>query len=412
MRTKSAGGDLFARLLEPANLADPYLLYAQLREREPVQVAGEWVFTRYDDVATVLRDPCFGRPRVPWLALGSVGVVLRMFLLLDPPDHTRLRRPVTRLFIPSAIGDVRPLVTSAVEGFLRDRPQRLDVVIDLAQPLPLRVMAELLGVPASDRSRLAAWSRVLVDALDPPLPTRPSAALRALYQRRHDLPATVRAVRGIVSYARDALRQGPRDNELLGALASAQDEGTMSEDEAVATWVMLLIAGHETTTHLIGNAVLCLLRHSDQLRRLRSDPSLMPGAVEECLRYEGPIVRAGRIAHDDVKVGETLVRRGEFVHAFLGAANRDEQVFADPDRFDIGRPLTPSHVAFGSGVHFCLGAALARLETEVALSSLLARWPHLTLASNELEWRPSLALRGLVSLPVLEGRLAPGAELA
>jgi cytochrome P450 len=167
MRTKSAGGDLFARLLEPANLADPYPLYAQLREREPVQVAGEWVFTRYDEVATVLRDPRLGRPRVPRFALSSVGVVLRMFLLLDLPDHTRLRRAVTRLFIPSAIADIRPLVTSAVEDLLKDRPEHLDVVNDLGQPLPLRVMAELLGVPASDRSRLAAWSRVLVDALDP-----------------------------------------------------------------------------------------------------------------------------------------------------------------------------------------------------------------------------------------------------
>jgi cytochrome P450 len=395
----TVAGDLLTRLLEPGNLADPYPLYAHLRERDPVQVSGEWVFTRYDDVTTVLRDPRFGRARVPRFPLGSVGVVLRMFLLLDPPDHARLRRGVARLFTASAIAGLRPLVTSAVEDLLRVGSEQLDVVGDLAQPLPLRVMAELLGIPACDRPRLAAWSRVLVDALDPPLPARPWPALRAL-QRRGDLPATLRATREMVRYARGALRGGRGETELLIALASAQGEGTMTEDEAVATWVMLLIAGHETTTHLIGNAVVSLLRHPDQLARLRSDPSLMAGAVEECLRYEGPIVRAGRLAHDDAMVGETRVRRGQLVHAFLGAANRDPDVFADPDRFDVGRPLVPAPVAFGSGIHFCLGATLARLETEVALSSLVARRPHLTLANDSLEWRPSLALRGLVSLPV------------
>jgi cytochrome P450 len=254
-------------------------------------------------------------------------------------------------------------------------------------------------VPASDRPRLATWSRVLVDALDPPLPARARALPQALFQRRRELRTTLQAVRGIVSYARSALEEAS-ESEFVRALASAQDEGTMSEDEAVATWVMLLIAGHETSTHLIGNGLLCLLRHADALARLRAEPSLMGSAVEECLRYDGPIVRVGRVAHEEVKVGETLVREGEFVQGFLGAANRDGSAFADPDRFDIGRPLTPAHLAFGSGIHFCLGAALARLETEVALSTLIGRGPRLTQSVEQLRWRPSLALRGLVSLPV------------
>jgi hypothetical protein len=321
-----------------------------------------------------------------------------MFLLRDPPDHTRLRRSVARLFTPAAVAEFRPLVASAVEELLGKR-REVDVVADVAQPLPLRVIAELLAVPVSDRPQLARWSRVLVDALDPPLPARARALPRALFQRRRELPTTFRAVRGIVSYARRALSQETQ-SEFVRAVATAQGEGTMSEDDAVATWVMLLIAGHETSTHLIGNGLLCLLRHHDQLARLQGDPSLMGSAVEECLRYEGPIVRVGRVAHDDVKVGETLVRQGDFVQGFLGAANRDVKVFPDPDSFDIGRSLSPPHLAFGSGIHFCLGAALARLETEVALSALVSRGPRLTQLPEQLQWRPGLALRGLVRLPV------------
>jgi cytochrome P450 len=391
-------GDVLVRLLEAPNLADPYPLYAQLREEEPFRVVGEWVFTRYEDVSTILRDPRFGRPRVPGLVRGSVGVVLRMFLLRDPPDHTRLRRAVARSFTPASLAELRPLVASAVEDLLRER-RELDVVTDFAQPLPLRVIAELLGVPPDDRPRLAAWSRLLVDALDPPLPARARALPRALFQRRRELPATLRAVRGIVSYARSALSHQTQSG-FVRVLATAQEDGTMSEDEAVATWVMLLIAGHETSTHLVGNGLLCLLRHPDQLARLHADPSLMGSAVEECLRYDGPIVRVGRVAHEEVKVGETLVRKGEFVQGFLGAANRDPAVFPDPDRFDVGRPLTPAHLAFASGIHFCLGAALARLESEVALSALICRGPELAQRADQLRWRSSLALRGLVSLPI------------
>lgn len=181
MRTKGASGDLLSRLLEPENLADPYPLYSELREKDPAHrlPSGEWVFTRYDDVSTILRDPGFGRPRVPRLPLGSVGVVLRMFLLLDPPDHTRLRRAVARVFTPVAIRELRALIANAVEDLLGARRQ-LDVVADFAQPLPLRVIAELLAVPVCDRPQLAAWSRVLVDALDPPLPARARAFPRAL----------------------------------------------------------------------------------------------------------------------------------------------------------------------------------------------------------------------------------------
>lgn len=403
-------GDLFAQLLEPAALANPYPLYACLRDHQPAYrlPSGERVFSRYHDVAVVLRDPRFGRPRFPKLPLRAVRVLFRMFLLLDPPDHTRIRRVVAPFFTSTAIADLRPTVEDAAEAILARTEPGMDVVKDLAQPLPLAVIAEILGVPPAHRARLAGWSKTLVDALDSPVPfpMRSRAMARALphgLRSRSHVAETLHAASDVVAYARDCLsdhRRRPRGHGLLAALAAAPSRGTLSEDEAVASWVLLLIAGHETTANLIGNATLCLLRHPDALVRLRADPSRIPSAVEESLRYESPVPRAGRIARDDLMVGETLVRRGEFVHALLGAANRDPAAFPNPDSFDIDRPTTPTHVGFGAGIHFCLGAGLARLETEVALSSLLRRRPDLALGADDVAWRASLALRGPISLPI------------
>jgi hypothetical protein len=263
-------------------------------------------------------------------------------------------------------------------------------VRDLAIPLPMIVIAEVLGVPLSDRGRFKAWSTDVANSLGGP------------FQAPDVLDRARQSSNEIADYFREQIaerRQAPRD-DLLSALCAAEEQGDLlSEDELIATCILLLVAGNETTTNLIGNGLLALLRHPDQLELLRDDPSLVEGAVEELLRYDGPVQATGRFVLEDVEVNGHPVSSGQQVVTIIGAANRDPEVFTDPERLDITR-RDNHHLAFGHGIHYCLGAPLARLEGQVALLALVQRFPHLRLAAERPEWRDNLILRGLASLPV------------
>ncbi|HET8575690.1 MAG TPA: cytochrome P450 [Methylomirabilota bacterium] len=382
--------------------ADPYPFYQRLREVDPVHQSplGFWVLTRYDDCVMVLRDPRFGRAGFEAM-LESVyggaaepGRLPTSMLFRDPPDHTRLRGLVSRAFTPRVIEGLRPRIQQIVDGLL-DRIQeagRMEVIADLAYPLPVTVISEMLGVPEDDRERIKQWSADIARSLDAiGLPTDQEIVERGRTGRR-----------AIGDYFRSLIpdrKKRPR-GDLLSLLIEAEEQGDkLSEGELLATCVLLYIAGHETTVNLIGNGLLALLRHPAELKRLRDDPALTQSAVEELLRYDGPVQRTARITNADVEIGGHKIAHRSMVVTVIGAANRDPAHFPDPDRLDISRPDN-RHIAFGFGIHFCLGAPLARLEGQIALGTLVRRLPRLTLATDRLEWRESQVLRGLKSLPV------------
>jgi pimeloyl-[acyl-carrier protein] synthase len=382
--------------------ANPYPFYRRLREADPVHQSplGFWVLTRYDDCVMVLRDPRFGRAGFE-AVLESVyansveqGRLPTSMLFRDPPDHTRLRGLVSRAFTPRVVEGLRPRIQQIVDGLL-DRVRdagRMEVISDLAYPLPVTVISEMLGVPEGDRERIRQWSADIARSLDAiGLPTDPAIVDRGRTARR-----------AIGDYFRSLLpdrRKRPR-GDLLSLLIEAEEQGDkLSEGELLATCVLLYIAGHETTVNLIGNGLLALLRHPAELERLRGDASLTQSAVEELLRYDGPVQRTARITNADVEISGHKIPKGAMVVAVIGAANRDPAHFPDPDRLDVSRPDN-RHIAFGFGIHFCLGAPLARLEGQIALETLLRRLPRLALAIERPEWRDSQVLRGLKALPV------------
>jgi hypothetical protein len=376
---------------------DPYPTLALLRAEAPVcrvdlADGPVWLVTRYDDVRAALADPRLSknwRHLLPPGARADAPVErIPMMLLLDPPDHTRLRRLVTRSFTARRMAALRPRVAEIAAELLDAVPvdAPFDLVERYAFPLPVQVICELLGVPAADRDRFGAWSRVLIDQSSPAAEQDATAQLHAylaeLIARKRVEP----------------------DDALLGALTRvADDDGdTLSEPELVAMAMLLMIAGHETTTNLLGNAVFGLLAHPDQLALLRARPELMPRAVEEFLRFDGPVWNATyRFTTEDVELGGVTIPAASAVQLTLGSANRDEARFPDAARLRIDRDAG-GHVAFGHGIHFCLGAPLARIEGEVALSALLRRFPRLELAvaPAELVYRRSTLVRGLRALPV------------
>jgi len=396
-----ASSEVVFNPLLPEFHADPYPFYRRLREEDPVHQSplGIWVLTRYDDAVMVLRDPRFGREGLAEIMDARLGVPARPantrdMLFRDPPDHTRLRALVSRAFTPRVVEAMRPHIQEIVDGLL-DRVAdsgRLDVIEDLAYPLPVRVICEMLGVPLADQEVFKDWSADIARSLDASiLPAGSEAVTRG--QVAGD--AIREYFRGLIA----GRRKQPRA-DLLSALIAAEEQGDkLSEPELVATCVLLLIAGHETTVNLIGNGLLALLRHPDQLRVLAADPALIQTGVEELLRFDGPVQRTGRLTMADVEIGGRDIPKGSIVAAVIGAANRDPAHFADPDRLDVTRQEN-RHIAFGFGIHFCLGAPLARIEGQVAIGTILRRWPTLKLVSDTPEWRESSVLRGLKTLPV------------
>jgi hypothetical protein len=389
--------------LAPAFLADPYPVYHALRARDPVHrhPLGFYALTRYDDVAAFLREPRFGKSGYRALfearfGPGAEGQWLGLSMLFrDPPDHTRLRGLVGQAFTPRVVERLRPRVEAIVEALLDRAAEagRMETIGDLAYPLPVTVISELLGVASAERDAIKQWSWDLARALDGiALPV----GADVLDRGRRAAAAMVDAFRALVETRRR--RPGP---DLLSGLVAAEQAGDrLTEEELLATCVLLYVAGHETTVNLIGNGLLALLRHPDEWRRLRDEPSLLPGAVEELLRYDGPVQRVGRIAAADVELAGVRIPAGSLVLGFLGAANRDPAHFPEPDRLDVARH-EPRHLAFGYGAHYCLGAPLARLEAQVVLGALLRRFPALELDDPAPAWRPSSTLRGLAALPVV-----------
>jgi pimeloyl-[acyl-carrier protein] synthase len=390
-------------LLDPGVLANPYPLYHRLRSEAPVHwdpYLHAWVVTRYRDVVTVLTHFSAGRTPTPeqlasmdMAQLSPIAAVMvRQMLFLDPPEHSRVRAIAAHAFTPRRVEVLRGHIGEIVERLLdRVAPAgRMDVLADLGAPLPAIVTTEMLGVPSEDWQQLKAWSQDFAEMLGN-FQHNPGRIARVL-----------RSVEEMTAYFRAAIeRQTETPGEgLVHTLATAEVDGDrLSLDEVVANVIVTMVGGLETTTNLIGNGLLSLLRNPDQMELLQSEPELVPSAVEELLRYESPSQHTARLAPDDVELGGQPIRRRQAVIAVMGAANRDPERFRDPDRLDLDRQDN-RHVAFGWGGHFCFGAPLARIEGQIAFEALLRRFPDLHLEPVGLEWRENLGLRGLKALPV------------
>jgi cytochrome P450 len=388
--------------MDPDFVADPYPVYHRLRAEDPVHHSplGFWVLTRYADVMAVLRDPRLIKEPIAAFVAARFGMAapppgLGLSMLdRDPPDHTRLRGLVSKAFTPRALERLRPGIQQIVDGLLDEAATRgsMDLIEEFAYPLPVRVICEMLGVPVKDHERFKQWGLDIARGLDAiMLPPDSEVGKRSVSGRR----ALAEYFRGLIAERRATPRE-----DMLSALIAAEEAGDkLNEEELLATCILLLVAGHETTVNLIGNGTLALLRHPAELRKLRDDPGLVASAVEELLRFDGPVQRTARIPSEDVTIDGRTIGKGEMVMPFLGAADRDPAQFPDPDRLDITRGDN-RHIAFGMGIHFCLGAPLARMEGQIAISTLLGRLPKLTLATDRPRFRQSLTLRGLETLPV------------
>lgn len=391
------------QLLYPEVLANPYPLYQRLRNEDPVHwdlFLHTWVVTRYTDVVTVLQH--FSAVRTPTSEhLSELGlspmvplseVLVRQMLFLDGRSHSRIRNLASSAFTPRRVEALRFHIQEITDHLL-DAVQgegRMDVIADLADPLPAIVTAEMLGLPTSDWQQLTAWSTDFAEALGN-LQHNPDHASRVLQ--------SLEEVCAYFSAAIQEHRKHSRDT-LIGALLNAElEEDSLTEEEVVANCIMLMTGGQETTTNLIGNGMLTLLRHPDELEKLKADPSLIPAAIEELLRYESPIQYTSRLAPDDVQMGGKTIRKGQAVFAMIGAANRDPERFPEPDRLDICRQDN-RHLAFAWGPHFCFGAPLARLEGQIAFETMLHRMPNVSAEPSPVSWRENLGFRGLTSLPI------------
>ncbi|HEY3686697.1 MAG TPA: cytochrome P450 [Streptosporangiaceae bacterium] len=391
--------------LDPGFRSDPYAHYARLRGNGPAvrSPVGLLVFTSHEACSTILRDPRFGHgadneANVFNSSDADNGERVRSFLQLDPPDHARLRGLVSKAFTARRIQKLRPRVEELVAGLVSDAVARgsLDVIGDLAYPLPVTVISELLGVPPEDHERFRGWSDALARGLDPDFLLPPEQIARQRAAREE-----FRAYFAELAERRRAEPAG----DLLSDLVRLQTEGAdISSAELLATCALLLVAGHETTVNLIGNGTLALLRHPEQLAWLRAHPDEIGTAIEEILRYDPPVQLTGRMALEETEVCGQVVRAGEPVLLLLAAANRDPSVFPEPDRLDLARG-TARHLAFGLGIHFCLGAPLARLEGEAALRELTRH--ALEPLADTPEYKDNLVLRGLAALPVRIGPATP-----
>lgn len=392
-------------LLDPEVLANPYPLYHRLRSHDPVHwdpYLHAWIVTRYEDVITVLTR--FSAERAPspeyFQALGApevspiAKVMVKQMLFRDAPAHTRLRKLAGPAFMPVRVRMLREHIQDIAEKLIDDiharGTGRIDLLAEFAEPLPAIVTAEMLGVPVEDHVQLKNWSVTFAEML-------------GNFQHNPDrLAGVLKAVEGLANYFQNAIidqRKNPRDGLIHALMTSEVDGDRLTDEEIIANCIVTMVGGLETTTNLIANGMLTLLRNPDHLHRLRSEPAIMPAAIEELLRYESPSQHTARLAPDDVTLGNKNIRKRQAVIAVMAAGNRDPERFPDPDRLDFDRPDN-RHLAFGWAAHFCFGAPLARLEGHIAFETLLRRFPELHLTSDPLVWRENLGLRGLKSLPI------------
>lgn len=406
VQTIGTGPEARYDLTSPRFFADPHAVFRRMRTDDPVYwhpALKTWCLVRYADVQRILRDPRFastrpglyGRDLAPDMEAKWEFVnrfVSDMLVFKDGPIHTRSRSLVGKAFTSKAIEALRPFIQKIVDERIDAvRSQgRMEVIAQLAQPLPVSVISRMLGIPEADFPRFKAWT-------DDFFAIRSSTMSAAeLVERGH------RGAVGLQGYLHDVLeerKQHPGD-DLLSLLVHAQEQGrVLSSEEIVATCALLLLAGYETTTHLIGNGLLALLEHPDQLEKLRADPELMAGAVEEFLRYNSAVFQLTRRAREPVEIDGHVIREGDLVIGLLHAANRDPARFADADRLDITRENN-YHVGFGYGPHICVGAPIARMETQIAIHTMLQRLPEIALATTSLEWFTNFTIRGVRALPV------------
>lgn len=394
-------------------LANPYPVFDQLRSSDPIFWSEEnsyWILTRYADIASLIQNEHLSSNRIGAHA-GRMSQEAREYfrpfftavsswmLMIDPPDHTRLRGLVNKAFTPRVVENMRGLVQDLANNMLatvKDQG-RMDVMTDLANQLPATVIAELLGLPGTEHQQFKTWSDDIAEALSGIDSGATRDELQALYILAQ------KSSLALSDYFRERLvelRRHPQDN-LLSALAQAEEQGDrLTEDELFANCVLLMIAGHETTTNLIGNGILALLQNPSQREALTSNPELIVSAVEELLRYDSPVQKMGRIALADIQIAGKQIKQGQLVCLSFAAANRDPEQFALPQQLDINR-YPNRHLAFGHGLHYCIGAALARLEGQIVINSVLRCLPGLQLANENLEWYRNFTLRGLKSLPVI-----------
>ncbi len=389
-------------LLDPEVLANPYPLYHRLRSHDPVHwdpYLHAWIVTKYEDVITVLHK--FSADRTPspeyFEALGApeVGpiakVMVKQMLFMDPPSHTRLRKLAGSAFVPARVrvlrDHIQQIATRLIDDIIARNDGRIDLLADFAEPLPAIVTAEMLGVPVDDHVKLKDWSVTFAEML-------------GNFQHNPDrLPGVLRAVEGLTDYFHKAIveqRDRPRTGLINDLLTAEVDGDKLTDEEVVATCIVTMVGGLETTTNLITNGMLSLLRNPAEMSRLRGDLSIIPTAVEELLRYESPSQHTARLAPDDVELGGKQIKKRQAVIAVMAAGNRDPGRFADPDRLDLTR-ADNKHLAFGWAAHFCFGAPLARVEGQISFDSLLRRFTKLEMVDEPLVWRENLGLRGLKS---------------
>ena len=395
------------QLLDPEVLANPYPLFKRLRTEAPVYwdpYLHAWVVTRYADVITVLHHFSANRTPSPE-QLAAIGLaemapvaqlMVKQMLFMDPPDHTRLRGLASTAFTPARVEALRSHIREILDDLLEPllAAGRMDVIADLAAPLPAIVTAEMMGVPTADADQLKIWTTDFAEVL-------------GNFQHNPDRASrTLKCVEEMTSYFREAVqsqREQPRDG-LINALLTAEIDGDrLTEEEIIASCIVTMVGGQETTTNLIGNGVLTLLRHPREFERLRNDLTLIPSAVEELLRYESPSQHTARICPEDTELGGQKIRKGQAVIAVMAAGNRDPERFPDPDRLDLSR-TDNRHLAFGWASHFCFGAPLARIEGQLVFEAIARRMTNLELEPRPLVWRDNLGLRGLTSLPVTFSR--------
>jgi cytochrome P450 len=393
--TQSESLDRFLVPLEQF-VADPYPVYRRLRAEAPVYWDGRsraWLLTRYNDVNAALRDPRFRSFQSSFAdrAPDFDRITNEWVLLKNPPEHTRLRALINKAFLPRIVEQLLPHIRQTADRLL-DRAEaagRLELIADLAFPLPVAVIAQLLGAPAEDQQRFHEWSHAFVATVDPSDRVNPET----LAQGNQAILAFERYIAALV----EAKRRQPGD-DLISALIAAEEGGSrLSTPELIGMCILLLIAGQEATVNLIANGTLALLRNPEQMALLRARPELIGSAVEEFLRYDSPVQFLTRITAEDIVLEGQTISKGSDVFLVLAAANHDPEHFADPERLDITR-ANNRHLAFGAGIHFCVGAALARAEAQIAVGTLLRRMPKLRLATDTVEWRPTIRFHALKAL--------------